>query len=561
MTQYESRARDGRDRRGEARRRDDVRHESTAWESEAPVADSGVAEAESDLRRKVLTIVLLCAVAPTLLLGLLTYWTATSLIHTRIERDLVVRLSQLSNALETAIAERVAETERWAEHLAADTAVASGRTERDASLERLRLLAPHFLELAIYDDAGVPLARAGRELSVLPGRVAAVRTPRDRVEVQSDGREPQVIVQRSLPAPSPQGHALVSVGLLTDLWSRLRAETVIGGGRFLIVGTDRVPLFDSARTRGGALGPVPSVGVAASLGLGGRDQGRLLEYRNEADVPVLAMSDYLEHRHLGIVVEIAPETAGGPMATLRRIMIATGLTSLMVLLYLGRWLARRFTRPIDDLIAAARVSAEGGEPDPVPVRVGGQVGELTRACNQMMRELAMARERVKELSVTDELTGLHNRSYVHRAIDRELSAGRRSRHTFSLILFDLDRFQQVNDELGHLMGDSMLREFSAVLTGDLRPTDVVARYEGVEFVVVLPGTGKGEAGAVAERIRQRFAGRDLEMAEGRRLTVSAGVASYPDDGGTRTEMLVNLQSAVSRAKRLGRNRVEVCQAA
>jgi diguanylate cyclase (GGDEF)-like protein len=128
----------------------------------------------------------------------------------------------------------------------------------------------------------------------------------------------------------------------------------------------------------------------------------------------------------------------------------------------------------------------------------------------------------------------------------------------SLLMIDLDHFKRINDEHGHPTGDALLREFGRLLRDMLRAVDSVGRYGGEEFVVILPHTSADEARQTAERIRKRVEAHEFTAAgKPLRITVSAGVASYPSSAVDSPESLIReADKALYRAKQGGRNRIE-----
>jgi diguanylate cyclase (GGDEF)-like protein len=163
------------------------------------------------------------------------------------------------------------------------------------------------------------------------------------------------------------------------------------------------------------------------------------------------------------------------------------------------------------------------------------------------------------LAVTDGLTGLYNHKHLHETLAAEFARARRYQHPISLILSDIDHFKHYNDTHGHQAGDSLLRELAALLRRAARENDLVARYGGEEFALLLPQTAKEEAVTLAERLCRSVAGRAWEGAEampGGRLTLSLGVAAFPEDVQLPAELVHRADQALYRAKSLGRNRVE-----
>lgn len=162
-----------------------------------------------------------------------------------------------------------------------------------------------------------------------------------------------------------------------------------------------------------------------------------------------------------------------------------------------------------------------------------------------------------ELATTDPLTGVYNRRTFKELAEPNLSRSRRSLQPVSLLMFDLDHFKRTNDTFGHLAGDDVLKAFSLLVRGCLRKEDILARYGGEEFVVLLPGTSRFAAAALAERIRQLVADQPL-VAAGHpvRVTVSVGVASEGGDTLPSLEsLLARADEALYKAKTEGRNRV------
>lgn len=167
------------------------------------------------------------------------------------------------------------------------------------------------------------------------------------------------------------------------------------------------------------------------------------------------------------------------------------------------------------------------------------------------------RERYHRLATTDPLTGCLNRRALIERLENELDRVRRYGLALSLLMIDLDRFKDVNDRYGHLVGDSVLRQIGDVLRHEVRSVDTVARYGGEEFVVVLPETGREGAITFAERIRVRIAGHNFsETEEPLRVTVSIGSASITSREAATPESLIALgDAAMYRAKNGGRNQV------
>ena len=183
--------------------------------------------------------------------------------------------------------------------------------------------------------------------------------------------------------------------------------------------------------------------------------------------------------------------------------------------------------------------------------------ELEAKIHERTHELAEANARLAQLAVTDGLTGLYNHRHFHERLTLEVERSQRSGLPLSLLMLDVDNFKLFNDTHGHPAGDEVLRQLARVLTDTRRANDVVARYGGEEFAVILVDTAKFTAAKVAERVRERVAAHDFSDAAQKagKISVSVGVATFPEDG-TDAEVLVrSSDTALYAAKRAGRNRV------
>jgi diguanylate cyclase (GGDEF)-like protein len=164
---------------------------------------------------------------------------------------------------------------------------------------------------------------------------------------------------------------------------------------------------------------------------------------------------------------------------------------------------------------------------------------------------------LEKLSITDPLTGLYNRRFLESRLEEERSRSQRQGQSFSLILADLDNFKIYNDICGHLAGDKALRKAAMLMRRSAREMDLVVRYGGEEFCLILPGTSKKEALFVAERLRRSIEA-DIFPGETNlplgRLTVSLGIAAHPEDGEAIHDLIHAADLALYRAKGLGRNR-------
>jgi diguanylate cyclase (GGDEF)-like protein len=262
-----------------------------------------------------------------------------------------------------------------------------------------------------------------------------------------------------------------------------------------------------------------------------------------------------------------------------RTRLRLGVSSVVLFVLLGAilyvGLDRLVVRPVRTLQQAVRRMGEGQLTTRVPPLRGSELGELTNTINRMAsalqherdnleravtertKELQDANARLERLAVTDGLTGVFNHRRFQEQLQAEILRSDRHKRPLSVLMIDVDFFKKVNDALGHPAGDELLRRLAEVLSADLRQTDLIARYGGEEFAVLLPETSKTEAVQVAERMRQAV--ESQLNGEGAkwpvRITVSIGVATFPEEGPSGEQVLVAADQAMYVAKRQGRNRV------
>jgi diguanylate cyclase (GGDEF)-like protein len=183
-----------------------------------------------------------------------------------------------------------------------------------------------------------------------------------------------------------------------------------------------------------------------------------------------------------------------------------------------------------------------------------EINSFAARLDSAYKELEAANARLKEASFKDEVTTLYNRRFFSLRLEEEISRYRRFNHPVSIVLLDLDGFKAVNDDLGHPAGDATLRDVAQLLMRHSRGINVVARYGGDEFVVLLVETSKAGARLYADRMRQIVSAH--AFSHGKPITASFGIASLPDDEAATSEELIRLaDEALYVAKRAGKNQV------
>ncbi len=178
----------------------------------------------------------------------------------------------------------------------------------------------------------------------------------------------------------------------------------------------------------------------------------------------------------------------------------------------------------------------------------------TQAVIAIQKQQAL--EKIKDLSIRDPLTGLYNRRYLNKVLTSEISRALRLNRPLSLAMFDIDNFKQVNDQYGHVMGDHVLQGLSECFESVLRPYDILSRYGGEEFVILMSETGAEEASATSERLRGAAADLSL-LPDGKKMTCSFGVCTLRDIKKTPITPKAFIEcadKALYQAKNSGRNR-------
>lgn len=173
-------------------------------------------------------------------------------------------------------------------------------------------------------------------------------------------------------------------------------------------------------------------------------------------------------------------------------------------------------------------------------------------------EIQQLHKQLQEQAMRDSLTGLYNRRYLDETLERELARAKREAYPLSLMMIDLDHFKKVNDTYGHLAGDEVLKFFSGLLNESARAEDILCRYGGEEFLLLLPKMPLEVARERAEKWRTDFEAQTVVVGEYRiRTTLSVGIAAYPDHGTTPDQLTQSADLALYLAKKDGRNRVVV----
>ena len=214
-------------------------------------------------------------------------------------------------------------------------------------------------------------------------------------------------------------------------------------------------------------------------------------------------------------------------------------------------------------IAATHWDLNSPKYAPYPYGIFGWSNEISRlimmlTASALSLALVSRSQRLLQMATSDPLTGLFNRGYAEDRFAIELSRARRYGQVLTLAVIDADRFKALNDTHGHAAGDFVLKKIGALLRDSFRQSDTTARYGGEEFVVLLPETDMAAARCKVESLRELVAATPIQLgpqAQSVQITISAGLASFPDDGEDASDLFAAADQRMFRAKREGRNRV------
>jgi diguanylate cyclase (GGDEF)-like protein len=439
--------------------------------------------------------------------------------------------------------------------------------DRDTSPARVELATylsyvlerfPQYETLFLLEPDGVPLLRVGEAFEFPEAHLrplAAVASAWVGDIQKLEGRRVQVA---SAPIQDARGrrlaslHALVRLGAVEEV---LRSSDLGPSGGIYLVGRDGEVLLrlpgSAARER--HTRALPAV----------NDSPVVEDYSDESGLHVVGSAVAFTRFGWTIVVEEAYDEAFAPVVVVIREILGINLGIVLTFGLIAYQMARSIVRPILALSdGALRIAT--GETDVVisGATASDEIGVLTRAFNKMSsrlrenqneleesrlevedanarliaqnQELQRVSEVFQQLSITDDLTKLHNHRFFQNHLPREIKRSERTGEPLSLILIDIDDFKALNDRFGHSVGDVVLRKVSDVMNQSVREMDLLARYGGEEFALLAGRTDLEGAIALAEKIRlaiarSRFSVVDLDGPQHISITASFGVAQYRGD--------------------------------
>jgi diguanylate cyclase (GGDEF)-like protein len=301
-------------------------------------------------------------------------------------------------------------------------------------------------------------------------------------------------------------------------------------------------------------------------------------YRPHEPLPAAARKDAhaITDANGQVLAYVSPEGVFTPskqeqqyLAAMREALLAGAAGALSLSLLLGVLLSKGLSRTLSHLTRAVRAMQRGSLLQQVPVQGKDEIAQLAAAFNDMSEKLARSHEelsashktileqaeQLRELSVRDALTKLHNRRHFDEHANTLFNQAVRHKRPLSMVIGDIDFFKRINDQFSHATGDAVLRQVGEILRTHMRLTDLVARYGGEEFVIALPETPLPQAAALCDKLRKLIESFPWhEVHPDLKVTMSMGV--YGDlAAGTAEAMLQKADALLYRAKESGRNQV------
>jgi diguanylate cyclase (GGDEF)-like protein len=527
----------------------------------------------ASIRGRVVVFAVLAALIPTGITGWIAYRQTQRSLERGVNQELGGLALRSARAIDRWIAARQHDAQDIAGSLEMRDILAqlSSESDRDSRssvdarvveyLASAQQRTPGIVALALLDSPGRIVGPGNRQFAGLPDdwpdRLQAGATvighPRwDSVTERAVLSLAVPMRSGSRPERGPLG-GLVVTGDFTGVLAVLRDGPTPDRPRLSLIGREDGVLVDPQGDLSPSRAGPPADAARAAL----TDETPLGAYRAPDGTDILGAMSPLEEAPWVVLAEIPRSVAYAEVTRIRNVTLLILLGALVTVGFVAFRLAQIIVRPLDRLTRGAAEVASGDFAVELPPSGGSEVGYLTDVFNYMVARLREGRAELERLSVTDALTGLHNRRKLAQNMEYEIQRSGRTGNPFGVLLMDVDEFKTVNDRFGHHAGDHVLVALAHVLRESVRVIDSVSRYGGEEFVVVLPETDLASAVETAERIRTEVASREVSLGDEQvGVTVSIGVAEFPSDGASIDAIIDSADGALYRAKDRGRNRVE-----
>jgi diguanylate cyclase (GGDEF)-like protein len=519
------------------------------------------------IKNRILALALAATLVPALSTAVLSYRQNRQALTENLDGELRSRGSQAAREVDLWVKERAYDVRIFTGSFEVSENVeripqggaagAAARTRLAGYLDGVHNRFTDYVELLVLDAAGRPLASSNEP----PGAIEILpewEPPLERGEtvlgepyLDAEGRMAATLAAPILAADGTFLGSLAATLSFEAVTGLLQGLAPIESGRVdLVTGAGRLIASTSA-SRANL--------DASVLDLLAGAEGSSAEYLDANGTPMVGSSTPVPGLPWAVVAQLPTEEAYAQVTQLRNSAFILVSVLLVVVGSIAYLLGSVIVRPLVRLTAGAGAVAAGDLSVDLPEGGRGEVGYLTEVFNEMvgrlrktMQDLDARNRELERLAVTDLLTGLHNRRYLLEAFDMEIRRADRNERPFCVLMIDIDGFKKYNDTYGHLAGDEVLKGMGKVIPDATRDLDVVARFGGEEFIVLLPSCELSNAVVAGNRIRTRLA---KEAFDGRTVTISVGAAEFPMHGDNAAAVIAAADEALYEAKRLGRNQV------
>lgn len=528
------------------------------------------------IRIKILGFALVATLVPTLTMSYHSYSMNREHVNAKIAEELRNASTQTAREFNLWLKERFYETRVFSSSYEVTENLEQlgragdpGRRTSEASRRLMDYLAsvrakfPDYDELAVLDLGGRRLVASGADaLDMHLPRTWVKQIQADENvmgEAYRDAASDKPVMLIVVPVKAASGRLLGAMAgkLNFDSIEKVLKIFAVGQtGRLHLIDQDARFIISSGPTGTAPLATRLPAEASKSLVANGEATATYADYSGQAVIGTMRNVSALGWT---VVAEVARAEAYGRVSRQRNITLMM-VAGLVIAVGLAAYvLALTVVRPLERLTAGATQVGTGDFKVHVPVLDYGEVGYLTRTFNTMVTHLREGREELaainvalETLSVTDGLTGLFNHKHLMETLGNEVARAQRHKHPLSILMIDVDHFKEYNDRFGHQMGDNLLAEIAALFKRTTRSIDYAARYGGDEFLLLLHEVASVDAMQLADRVRSAVASATFGPGD-TKVTVSIGVASYPEHGNTAEAVIASADAGLYKAKRGGRN--------
>lgn len=538
------------------------------------------------IKKKILVFSLLATLIPSLSMGWLFYRYADQFLTEKVAQDLRTTTAQTVRQLDLWRKERIYEvrvfsssyevSENLEKITRSDTSQAGVEVAIHRLKEYLKSVGEKFAdyeELMVLNTNGQVIATSADQVSPLSlppdwRKRAQADTPTVS-EAYKDESLKKMAVLVAVPIKAQDSRFLGALAVKLNFHT---IEEILKLSRLGTTGQAYVIAHDGAVIASSRQGSAELVNLKLPVDLShaeSQEEALLEEYADPDGRAVIGTLSRLSQMDWGIVAQIEKEEVYAQTARIRALTTTICVGLLLAIGLTAYLLGLTIVRPLDRLTNGAAKVAAGDLEVKLSVAGHSEVRYLTEVFNDMVARLREDREELarinstlteknealQTLSITDGLTGLYNRRHFMDVLANEVARASRHKHRFCVMMIDADDFKKYNDASGHQAGDALLKRFGVIFKESLRRVDCAARYGGDEFIVLLPEIEATGALEVAERLRQRVVAETTGEPERVPVSLSIGVAAFPEHGETLEAIVASADSALYEGKRCGRNRV------